>query len=384
MRIRFLLLLALGAIAMTGRSAGAQPLSPIAPALFAFPGGTVNPASGASAGTGGADRWLGDEPFDNPAAPAVRRVLLSPTMLRVSRQDLRADNRNFDDQEVFFDLSGAALGLGPRVPVWVYVQQPTLRFEDYVFSRGTGIDPSVTPAIIRGQSDTREGRAGLAASMGWGRMRGGAAMEWTRRQDRYFTREQSGAPEQGDREVSFEADAFGGSFGLRFDSADSGAGRVTVGAALRYVPALEFDADQVLTLLSGDSVASIPAERESGWEGGLSARYFFTPAFAALAAFGTRTEQEWKGLGVTSGTLISWRTGIQFHDSRDPWAFRFGVGGDHQDGSPEPRAAILGIGFSWDFEGVLIDLGLQHASIDRNDEPRSYEDRVVGTVVIGF
>jgi hypothetical protein len=382
MRIRFMIL-AVGAIALAARSSAAQPLSPIDPALFAFPGGTVNPPSAISAGSAGADLWLGDEPFGNPAAPGGRRVMLSPTLLRVSRQDLRADNRNFDDTPLFFDLAGAAVAL-PGLPIWVYVHQPTLRFEDYVFNRGTGRDPNVTPAVIHGQSDTREGRAGLSASLGRGRLRGGAALEWTRRQDRYFTREESGAPDQGDREVSFEADGIGYTLGLRYDSADSGAGRVTVGAGLRHLPTLEFDADQVLTLLSGDSVASIASERESGWEGGVSARYSFTSAFAALAAFGMRTEQEWTGLGVTSGALTMWRAAIQFHDARDPWSFRFGIGGDDQDDSPEPSVGLFGLGFGWDLEGVQLDVGLQRSSIKRGDEPRSYEDRVIGTVVVGF
>src|SRR5262245_36160955 len=112
--------------------AEAQPPSPLDPALFAFPGGSMNPPSGATAGLAGADQWLGDEPFYNPSTPAGRHVSLSPTMLRVSRQDLRADNRNYDDNPLFFDFSGAAVAI-PGVPVWVYVFQPGLRFEDYVF-----------------------------------------------------------------------------------------------------------------------------------------------------------------------------------------------------------------------------------------------------------
>jgi hypothetical protein len=377
------MLLSLGLIALAGRSALAQPPSPLDASLFAFPGGTENPPSASSAGLAVADQWLGDQPFYNPAAPAGHEVILSPTMFRVSRQDLRANNRNFDDNALFFDLSGGALAI-PKVPVWIYVHQPTLRFEDFVFNRGTGTDPTVQPAVISGQSDTREGRGGISASAGRGRLRGGVAIEWTRRQDRYFVREQSGSPDHGDRELTFESDGFGGNFGLRFDSADSGAGRVTVGAAVRYLPKLEFDADQTLLLFSGDSVATIPAEREAGWEGGISARYFFTADFAGLATFGGRTEQEWKGLDVTSGASTLWRVGIVYHDSRDPWTFRMGLGGDHQDGAPEPRAGVLGIGLGWDVQGILLDLGVEHSSIDRNDAPNSYEDRVIASVVVGL
>jgi len=382
MRIRSTLLLA-ACVALAGRPAAAQPPSPIDGALFAFPGSTESPPSGVSAGVASADQWLGDEPFLNPATPAGHQIMVSPTMFRVSRQDLRAANRNFEDNALFFDLAGFALAL-PRVPVWIYGYQPVLRFEDYVFNRGTGADPTVPPGSLAGQSDNREGRAGIAASAGWRRLRGGAALEWTRRTDRYFTREQSGAPDQGDREVNFEGDAFGYNLGLRFDSADSGAGRATVGAAVRYVPALQVNGDQVLTLLSGTSQSAVSAEREAGWEGGLSARYFFTSDFAALAAFGGRTEQEWKGFGVASGQSSMWRVAIQFHDALDPWTARIGLGQDQQDGVPEPRSGVLGLGLGWDFEGVLLDVGVVHRGIERGNAPTSYEDRIIASVWVAF
>lgn len=363
--------------------AGAQAPSPLDGTLFAFPGSLAHPASAASAGLAMADAWLGDEPYSNPAAYGGRRAILSPTLFRVSRQDLRAANRNYDEQTLFLDLAGAAVTL-PFAPVWLYVHQPELRFEDFAFNRGTGNDPGVQPATIAGQGEAREGRAGVAASLGAGPVRAGAAFEWTRRQDRYFVRELSGAPDQGDRETSFEGDAMGGAMGLRFDSADSGAGRVTVGLGVRYLPALEVEGDQVLDLLSGASVTPIAAEREAGWEGGVSARYFFTAAFAGLAAFGTRTEQEWKGFDLTSGASTMWRVGMQFHDARDPWTLRFALGQDQQDDAPEPRAGVVGIGFGWDIEGALLDVGVLHRSIDRDDAPRSAEDSVIASVIVGF
>src|SRR5262245_14170009 len=382
MRTRFTLLF-LGMIAMAGRSAQAQPPAPIDPKLFAFPGSTEDPPTAATAGMALSDQWLADEPFFNPATPGARRVIVAPTIFRVSRQALRAENRNFDDNAMFFDLSGAAVGL-PYVPVWIYVHQPALRFEDFVFNRGTINDPSVTPATISGQSDTREGRAGISASVGWKRLRGGAALEWTRRQDRYFIREQSGAPDQGDREVNFEGDAIGYNFGLRYDSADSGAGRITVGAALRLVPELDVEGEQIETLLSGTSQVPIAATREAGWDGGISARYSITPAFAALATYGGRTEQEWKGLGVTSGAYTMWRAGVLFHDARDPWTVRFGLGQDRQPGAPEPRAGVLGLGMGWNFEGVVLDVGLLHSAIERDAAPTSYEDRLIASIVVAY
>ena len=103
-------------------------------------------------------------------------MTVSPTLFRISRQDLRAANRNYDDQSPFIDLAGASLGV-PYLPLWIYVYQPALRFENYVFTRGTGSDPTLQPATISGQADTREGRAGLATSFGWRALRAGAALE---------------------------------------------------------------------------------------------------------------------------------------------------------------------------------------------------------------
>jgi hypothetical protein len=369
-------------VALSAGAAGAQP-SPIDGQLFAFPGSLEEPASATSAGLGQADQWLGDEPFCNPAAPTMQRVVLSPTMYRVNRQDLRAANRNYDDQPLFLDFAGGRVAL-PAVPIWLYGYQPALRSEDYAFSRGTGADPNAPPASLNGRADTRETRAGLATSGGLGKLRAGVAVEWTRRTDEYTTIEQSGAPERGQRQVNFEGDAFGGTLGLRYDSADSGAGRVTLGLGARYVPALEVTGDQVLDLASGLTVASVSAEREAGWEGGVSARYFWTPAFATLASVGGRTEQTWDGFGITSGQVLAWRLAIHFHDSRDPWTVRFGLGQDQQDGAPEPRAGVFGLGFGWQFEGAVVDIGLLHRSIERGAAPTSQEDRVIGSVGVDF
>src|SRR5262247_2136760 len=128
----------------------AQPPAPLDSTQFAFPGSFDQPASARAAGLALADSWLGDEPFYNPAVAPARRVDLSPVVLWVSRQDLRAANRNYDDSDLSFDLAGAAIGL-PYVPLWIYVHQPVLRFEDYTYTRGTGTDPSVPPAMISGQ-----------------------------------------------------------------------------------------------------------------------------------------------------------------------------------------------------------------------------------------
>jgi hypothetical protein len=370
-------------LALAAAPARAVPPEPIDATQFAFPGSFDQPPSAASAGFGLADSWLGDEPFSNPAARGSREVTVSPTALWFSRQDLRADNRNYSDAGASFDLAGAAIAL-PYVPVWVYVYQPVLRFESYTYTRGTGIDPSVQPATITGESDTREGRAGVAGSVGFQRLRAGAALEWSRREDRYFTREQSGAPDQGDREVTFDGNAFGGTFGLRYDSADSGARRVTIGVAARYLPALTVDGQQTENLLSGSTTTPVSAERESGWEGGVSARYYPTTDLALIASGGGRSQQEWKGFDLVSGAAFSWRVAMEYHDTEDPWTVRFGLGQDQQDQAPEPRAGVVGIGVGWDIQGTLLEAGILHRSIERDQSPNSYEDRLIASVRVGF
>src|SRR5262252_265198 len=179
---RFIVLIFVAAL--VSAPAQAQPPAPLDSTQFAFPGSFDQPASARAAGLALADSWLGDEPFYNPAVAPARRVDLTPIVLWMSRQDLRAANRNYDDAGASFDLAGAAVAL-PVLPIWIYVHQPVLRFEDYTYTRGTGTDPSIPPATISGQSDTREGRVGVAGSLGLGRLRAGAAVEWMRREDRY-------------------------------------------------------------------------------------------------------------------------------------------------------------------------------------------------------
>src|SRR5262245_61661598 len=83
---------AVAAVILPGSAAGETP-TPLSSSLFSFPGSVASPASAASAGVALADRWLGEEPFANPAGISIPRLVASGTMLRVSRQDLRADNR---------------------------------------------------------------------------------------------------------------------------------------------------------------------------------------------------------------------------------------------------------------------------------------------------
>src|SRR5262245_35239832 len=355
----------------------------IDPTLFSFPGGFDHPPSAASASLALSDRWLGDEPFANPATPLAQRVNASLALLHSSRQDLRAGNRNYDEQPVTFDGAGVALGV-PGLPVWLYAHQPILRIEDFVFNRGNGTDPSVPPATIKGQVEAREARAGLASSLALAGVRYGAALEWTWRDDRYWTQETSGSPDQGQRTIAFTGNAIGWAVGARWETPDTSAGKWTVGGAVRSLPKLKVDGDVTLDLLSGYSNTPLSAEREAGWEGGVSIRYGLAGSFAMSAGFGGRSEQRWEGLGITSGAVTAWSLGGEFHDRGDPWALRFGFGQEQQPGVPETQASSLGLGFGWDMEGVILDLGLLHRSVERSGRPHSYDDRVIASVRVDF
>src|SRR5689334_17601677 len=157
----------------------AQPPAPIDAHRYAFPGAVSSPASAVSAGLALADRWLGEEPFSNPAIPSRRVIAASGLAFRVSRQDLRAENREFSDEAGYFDLAGAWAGLPlGRFEVAAYVADPELRLEDNAYTVGRTFQPGLS-ATVTNHASSRELRAGAAASTGIGRARVGAALEWT-------------------------------------------------------------------------------------------------------------------------------------------------------------------------------------------------------------
>ena len=362
----------------------AQVPPPISSGMFSLPGSYQQPPSAAAAGMALANEWLGDSPYSNPAVPRGNGLVLSPTLLRVNRQDLRAGNHNYDEKAAFFDGAGAALSTH-YAPIWLYVAQPVLRLEDFVFNRGNLIDPSVQPALVSGQATMRETRAGVTGSFRlMHRLRLGGAVEWSWRSDEYDTEETSGAPDQGAYHLDFSGEGVGGTLGFRFDSADSGAGTWVIGGGVRYVPELDLTGNMHADLLSGISDSSLSITREAGLEGGMAAGYAVTRTMRLLLSVSGRSKQKWEGLDLESGEGFAVRVGGVFHDARDPWTLRFGVGQEQQNGVPEPRAGSLGLGFGYDWEGIVLDLGILHRGIERPGHPRSYDDRVVGSVTVEF
>jgi hypothetical protein len=155
---------------LVGLPAVARPQlpEPLDPAVFDFPGSVPAPSGAATAGVALADRWIGDEPAGNPAVPPRNAVALSPALVRVSRQDLAADNRHFEQQAAFFDVAGASISVGlRRVGVHLYVEQPVLRLESQRFQRGqvAGVG---APALFRSDVEAREIRGGVAGALALG------------------------------------------------------------------------------------------------------------------------------------------------------------------------------------------------------------------------
>lgn len=362
--------------------AAAQP-SPLNLGLFGFPGSVANPYSALSASVALADRWLGDDPCGNPAVAHANRVQVSPAMVRVNRQDLRADNRNYDESPAFFD--GAAASVVVAVPLGLaasaFIAQPVLRLEDNAFTRGTGsIDPGIPPATIQTQTTMRELRAGFGISRAIGTVQLGAAVEWTRRDDEYEVLEESGSPESGLRHVDFSGEGVGGSFGLRWKQSE----RLSVAGSGRYLPALDLEGEQRLELFTGDSVAAIVADREASWEGGLSIRFVAADGFTLLGSFGGRGEQVWNGLDAVAGEGYEGALGFDYRVPESDWSLRFGLGLEQQSGVPDPRATRIGLGVGWDLEGMILDVGVLHRSMPHDDAPTSYDDRVLVTARFDF
>jgi hypothetical protein len=356
--------------------AAAQAPAPIDPTRDSFPGAFTNPASGRSAGLALADRWLADEPFANPAIAPTGTVSVSPLFLLVSRQDLRADNREFTDNGGSIDLAGAyaAVPVG-RLALSGYFWQPVLRFEDNAYNVGSAISIG-PPATLSMSVSMREWIAGFGLSAPLGRVRAGAALEWTGRSDSYSTHEESGSPTAGDSQVDFSGHGIGAQFGARatFGNPER---PLELGAAARYQPSLDLSGTQQLDQIALSSTTPVSVTRSASWQGGLSARVPLGASFRLIAEGGVSDAQEWTGFGVTTGQGSEWKLAGEYHDARDPWTFRFGTGEEEQSGVPEPRAGVYAAGLGWRFKHTSIDLALTHRTLQRPGEPNSYDERIV-------
>jgi len=377
----FAIALAAASLLLAAAPARAQLPTTISPELFAFPGAHPSPGSAASAALALADRWLADEPFDNPAAARPYTLALSPLLLHVSRQDLRADHRSYEETSAFFDAAGGYFSAqGGAIGIALYGYQPVLRLEDNAFLAGSLLVPA---GSVKANTDAREVRGGLAVSLGRGRARFGLAGEWTHRADHYERTVDTGGPAPDTYVTDFSGDAVGGQAGVRVSTGE-GQGAITMGASLRYLPELELTGDETLGGAAGTTTTPVSTRREAGWEGGLSARYAVTEAFHTLFSAGGKGAQKFEGWGVTSGEGFEWKLAGEYHDQRDPWTLRFGFGQEQQTDVPEPRSGVVGLGFGFTFETTQIDLGLVHRTFKRGDHANSSEDRIVASLVQRF
>ena len=378
--MRKLAVMAAGMFVFAAAPALAQTTPTISPELFPFPGFHFSPGSAQSAGRALSDRWLGEEPFDNPAAAQKYTLALSPLLFHVSRQDLRADNRDYQETSAYFDAAGGyftmehgALGLA------LYGYQPGLRLEDNSFVTGT----QLAPGTAKSNSEAREVRGGVALSLGSGHARIGVAGEYQHRADHYESSSNNGGPVTNTFLADFDGDAVGGQVGARWVLGE-GPGGVTLGAGLRYLAELDLKGNETIGGASGTTTNPISTKREAGWEGGVSGRYVVTDAFHALAGIGGKTAQKYEGWGVTSGEAFEWKLAGEYHDSRDPWTVRFGLGQEQQNDVPEPRSFVVGLGYGLQFETTTVDLGVVHRSFERGDHPASSEDRILLSLVQRF
>lgn len=373
--------LALAVVLPTALSAQTPP--PLGTGLFGIPGFQAAPAGGATAGLSFSDRWLGAGPIENPAAGPGSAASVTPLMFRVNRQDLRADHHYYDEKAAFLSAESIWIRWGgsDRIRLAAYASQPLLRQEENAFERGDRDGPT-PPSIVGTRSAAHEQRAGIAVSTGGRRLRIGAAGEWTRRDDEYHLEVAASTTDAGVSDLAFSGGAPGFALGARYDFGDRPGSSITVGGAVRYLPSIGLDGTVQVVSVILDTSYAVAAERASGWEGGVSTRVPLGPAFALHLSVGGRTEQVWEGFAFQSGAVIGGALGGEYHDAAEPWTFRFGFGRERQPGAPEPHASLFGIGFGWNLGSSRLDIGAMRRSLERSNHPRSYDDRLLGSLTV--
>jgi len=348
---------------------------------FPVPGDYVTPATAATAGLALSDRWLGKSIYENPAAIVPRGVEVSPVFQRTSRQDISSQNRDFDQTFGYLDLVGLSVSLPSRN--WglvLYGWQPVLRLEEQTYTAG----PLVSPAEVRQLDSQREMRGGAAISRGFGALRAGVSGEWVHRDDNYETHIQSGDPLAGDRVVGFSGDGYGASGGLVYQKDPDQVRGLWIGASARYGAEIPLTGTVEQQLALGDTTYDFDATRGSEWSGGLSARMTVAPATRVLVGLSGRSGQTWDGFGFETTSGGGWSAGLDWKDEELPWGARFGVGQEWNSGALEENAGLLSIGFTYVSGTMVVDLGLMHRNLARDEFAHSADDRMVMTVKVGF
>ena len=377
------------ALAVALAPAHAQTLPPpLANPAFGFPipGDYVTPATAATAGLALSDRWLGRAAYENPAAIVPKGVEVSPLYQRTSRQDISSSNREFDQTFGYIDLAGFSLSLPTgKWGLVLYGWQPVLRLEEQTYTAG----PLVLPAEVHQLDSQREVRGGAAISRSIGAVRAGVSGEWVHRDDNYETHIQSGDPTAGDRVVNMSGDGYGVSGGVVYEKDADQLHGVWVGASARYGAEIPLTGtysgvNDFPGGLAADTTFAFDATRGSEWSGGLSARMTVAPSTRVLLGFSGRSGQTWDGFGIATTSGGGWSAGLDWKDEELPWGARFGVGQEWNPGSLEKQAGLLSIGFTYVSGTLVMDFGLMHRNLTREDFPNSADDRAVVTVKVGF
>lgn len=368
-------------LAPAARAAAPAPLSN--PAFgFPVPGDQPAAANGASAGLSLADRWLGDSPYENPAAAPRKGVEISPLFQRVNRQDLAATNRSTKQNRGYPDAAGGSIGTA--FGSWgatLYAWQPVLRLEQLNYSSG----PIATPAQIDQEALQRELRAGLALSRAFGpNLRIGVAGEFAHRSDSYTTIEQSGSPFAGTRVLELSGDGIGASVGFTYQKDVEQTWGNWIGAAIHYNHDLDLTGTLDEKLTAGDSNAPVAVTRKSEISGGASARVTVAPATRIVVGVSGRSGAEWSEFGLKSDPGVAYSIGLDWKDSELPWGARFGVGQESNPGALEEKSGLLSAGFTWVSGDLVIDLGLLHRNLARDGFAHSADDRAVASVRFAF
>lgn len=375
--------LALLSAAVPSRGAAALPDPIDRRDLFAFPSTVTSPGDATSAGLALSDLWLGTSVFANPAAPLRRGVALSPVLLRVNRQDLRAVFHDYNETSAFVDGGGAQLGASyGRWSAAAYAWQPVLRHGESGYD---GAAPGQPPQLANLSEQQRETRAGAAVSHGTDALRIGAALEWWQRTEDDFLDDQAG-PAQGTHESKLTAHGVSPRVGVRMMLGAGGRHPVIMGASAASVPASDVDVHTsvLLTDASQSYDTTWTAHRGSHWEAGLSARVAVTPEFGVLGGVGGASSYDWGTLGVTTGAANTWSLGVEYHDHETPWTARAGYGQQSTTGTPEPRAGMFGLGLGWKLEGFDLDLAALRHSLQRPGKPTSTDDHLTATITAWF
>ncbi len=359
---------------------------PIAATGSPFPGSALEPYSARAAGSALAEFWL-EGPEGNPAAALGETGMsVSGLFLSLNRQDLRAAYRQFDEAAGTFEIAGVRIREASfAVPLAAYLVHPVRRDETQAYLVG---DVTAPPAARRAHFSVRETRAGLAAAWPWtvaeGRFAAGVAGEWLRREDHYGLEESSAALSAGTSKLDWDGETWAFQAGARWEGrGPEKERRLAAGLAWRHTGPLDLSGTRSAQLAGGDTVEDLAVEREPIDQLGASLQAEVHPAITLTVGAGWSGRERYPGIAA-GGTGAIGSLSLHYHDARDPWAAWVGFGEQQQRGVPEPRAGLLGVGFSWSWKQAQVEGGALRRTIDVATGPRSFDYRLLGTLRVAF